>query len=384
MMNLFDVYSVWPIEPVKAQGCYIWDKNGTKYLDMYGGHAVISVGHCHPHYVDSITNQLDKISFYSNSVINSLQNRLASKLGEISGYSNFSLFLSNSGAEANENAIKIASFHTKKRKFISFGGSFHGRTVGAVSLTDNPAIWSNYNCNNDVTIIKDFCVDSVEMALKTGDYAGVIIEPIQGVAGIVVPHKEFLNQLRSLTTSYGALLIIDEVQSGYGRSGRFFAHQYSGITPDIITVAKGMANGFPIGGTLISPSISPSKGMLGTTFGGNHLACAAAISVLEIIEQESLVTNAYNMGSYLKEQLVNIKNNYPAVIADVRGEGLMIGVEFMSGFEQVRDLILQDKKIFVGSAKKNVMRLLPPLSIDKSIVDHFIVCFNDLIVKTTN
>lgn len=366
-MNLFDVYSLWDIEPIKAQGCKVWDNNGTEYLDFYGGHAVISIGHAHPKYVNAISSQVEKIGFYSNSVQNSLQKELALKLGELSGYSDYSLFLCSSGAEANENALKLASFHTDKKRVIAFKEAFHGRTSGTVAITDNPQIQSPFNKGHNITLLKLNDIKSVKSEIEKGDVAAVIIEGIQGVAGIFEPEIEFLQQLDSLCKQHHVPLILDEIQSGYGRTGQFFAHQIASIRPDLITIAKGMGNGFPIGGVLISPKFEAKKGMLGTTFGGNHLACAAAISVLDVMKEESLIENAAKMGDYLKSELLNIKG-----IKKLRGRGLMLGIEFDSEYSDVRNQLLFKSHIFTGGAKNNVMRLLPPLSISKKEIDIFI------------
>ncbi|HBG58903.1 MAG TPA: aspartate aminotransferase family protein [Porphyromonadaceae bacterium] len=366
-MNLFDVYSLWNIEPVKAKGCRVWDSKGIEYLDLYGGHAVISIGHSHPTYVKALQNQVAKIGFYSNSVQNSLQQELAQKLGEQSGYPDYSLFLCNSGAEANENALKLASFHTGKRRVIAFKEAFHGRTSGAVAVTDNPNIQSLFNKGHDVVFVPLNDINAVEDELRKEDVAAVIIEGIQGVAGIYVPESNFLQQLESLCKQYNTVLILDEIQSGYGRTGHFFAHQPAGIKPHLITMAKGMGNGFPIGGVLISPHFEAKKGMLGTTFGGNHLACAAAIAVLDVMKEESLLLNAARMGDYLKNQLGLI-----SVITEIRGCGLMLGIEFMPEYASVRNQLLFESHIFTGGAKNNVMRLLPPLTISKSEIDFFI------------
>ncbi len=366
-MNLFDVYTLWNIEPVRAEGCRLWDAAGTEYLDFYGGHAVISIGHSHPEYVRAISQQVEKIGFYSNSVLNRLQSEVAERLGEASGYSDYRLFLCNSGAEANENALKLASFHTNKKRVVAFSGAFHGRTSGAVAVTDNPAIQSPFNGKHEVTFVPLNDIDAVARQLEKGDVAAVIIEGIQGVAGILVPQDEFLIQLERLCKKYGAVFILDEIQSGYGRTGKFFAHQHAGIRPDIITTAKGMGNGFPIGGALISPAFEAKKGMLGTTFGGNHLACAAAIAVLDVIKNESLVENAAKMGAYLLEKLSACKG-----IKEVRGRGLMLGVELQPEYAGLRDRLLYEGHIFTGGAKNHVMRLLPPLTISKEEVDMFI------------
>jgi acetylornithine aminotransferase len=372
-MELFDVYSLWDIEPVKAIGCHVWDKEGNEYLDLYGGHAVISIGHSHPVYVKAISDQVEKIGFYSNSVQNSLQKELAQKLGDLCGYPDYSLFLCNSGAEANENALKLASFYTGKSRIIAFKEAFHGRTSGAVAITDNPNIQSPFNSGHDVTFVTLNDIVAVESELEKGDVATVIIEGIQGVAGIFVPETEFMQQLDLLCKKHNVPLILDEIQSGYGRSGKFFAHQIAGIKPDMITIAKGMGNGFPIGGVIISPKFEAKKGMLGTTFGGNHLACAAAIAVLDVIRFESLIENAALMGEYLKGKLLNIKG-----VKEVRGEGLMLGIEFQPEYSTIRNQLLFENHIFTGGAKNNIMRLLPPLSISKEELDIFI---NELVKK---
>ncbi len=366
-MNLFDVYSLWNIEPVRAKGCAVWDDKGNEYLDLYGGHAVISIGHSHPRYVEALQQQTAKIGFYSNSVQNSLQVELAEKLGEASSYPDYSLFLCNSGAEANENALKLASFHTGNRRVIAFKEAFHGRTSGAVAITENPAIQAPFNRGHEVTFVPLNDSSAVEAELAKGDAAAVIIEGILGVAGIVVPDNAFLQQLSRLCRKHDVPLILDEIQSGYGRTGDFFAHQAAGIKPDLITVAKGMGNGFPIGGVLISPSFEAKKGMLGTTFGGNHLACAAAIAVLDVMREESLVENAAAMGAYLKEKLAEAEG-----IDEVRGRGLMLGIPLATEFADVRDRLLFESRIFTGGAKNNTMRLLPPLSISKEEIDRFI------------
>lgn len=363
-MNLFDVYSLWDIEPVRAEGCRVWDKEGKEYLDFYGGHAVISIGHSHPAYVEALQNQVAKIGFYSNSVQNSLQGELAWKLGEQCGYPDYSLFLCNSGAEANENALKLASFHTGKRRIIAFKEAFHGRTSGAVAVTDNPAIQSPFNHGHEVVFVPLNDIDAVTNEIEKGDVAAILIEGIQGVAGIYVPDSLFLQQLATVCRAHGVVLILDEIQSGYGRTGQFFAHQQSGIKPDLITTAKGMGNGFPIGGILISPLFEAKKGMLGTTFGGNHLACVAAIAVLDVMKKESLVENAARMGSYLTKKLGEVNG-----IKEVRGRGLMLGIEFLPEYATVRNQLLFKSHIFTGGAKNNVMRLLPPLSISESEID---------------
>ena len=366
-MNLFDVYSLWNIEPVRAKGCRVWDRNGVEYLDFYGGHAVISIGHSHPVYVKAIQDQAVKIGFYSNSVINSLQTELAEKLGEQSGYPDYSLFLCNSGAEANENALKLASFHTGKKRIIAFSGSFHGRTSGAVAITDNPSIQSPFNTGHEVTFVPLNDTDKILRELEKGDVAAVIAEGIQGVAGIFVPEDGFMQQLEKACHKHRVVLILDEIQSGYGRTGRFFAHQHAGIRPDIITLAKGMGNGFPIGGMLISPEFEAKKGMLGTTFGGNHLACVAAIAVLDVMKGEALVENASQAGNYLQDELSKLNG-----IKEIRGRGLMLGIDPAPEYSDIRDKLLFKSHIFTGGAKNNVMRLLPPLSVKKEEIDIFL------------
>lgn len=373
-MNLFDVYPLFNIEIVRGKGCRVYDSEGTEYLDLYGGHAVISVGHCHPYYVEKLTEQLNKLGFYSNSVVNSLQKTLAEKLGKLSGYEDYSLFLINSGAEANENALKLASFHNGKKRVLSFCKAFHGRTSAAVRVTDNPKIIAPINENIPVTYLPLNDIEAVENELKKGDVSSIIIEGIQGVGGIQLPSAEFLQDLRALSTRYGAALILDEIQSGYGRSGKFFAHQYAGIRPDIITVAKGIANGFPMGGVLISPMFKPVYGMLGTTFGGNHLACAAAIAVLDIMEKENLLENVNRVGAYLLEELKKMPR-----IKEVRGEGLMIGIEFDEPIKELRNKLLFEEKVFTGVAGTNTIRLLPPLCLSKAEAQEFISKFGKLL-----
>ena len=366
-MTLFDVYTLWPIEPVRAKGCKVWDKKGTEYLDLYGGHAVISIGHSHPRYVQALQRQTELLGFYSNSVENSLQQELAKKLGELSGYTDYSLFLCNSGAEANENALKLASFHTGKSRVIAFSEAFHGRTSGAVAVTDNCAIQAPFNQGHNVTFLPLNNLEEVEKELHKGDVAAILIEGIQGVAGIHAPTTSFLRGLRELSNQSNTILILDEIQSGYGRTGDFFAHQAADIRPDLITTAKGMGNGFPIGGVLISPIFEAKKGMLGTTFGGNHLACTAAIAVLDVMKEEQLIQNAQQIGNYLLEKLPAIKG-----INEVRGRGLMLGVSFKPGYSEVRNKLLFSHHIFTGGAKQGVMRLLPPLSINRAEIDHFL------------
>lgn len=381
-MNIFDVYKLWPIEPVRAKACTVWDKDGNEYLDMYGGHAVISVGHGHPIYNEKIKSQLDNISFYSNSVINSLQTSLATELGKLSGYAGYSLFLSNSGAEANENALKLASFHTGKSKILAFKSAFHGRSSGAVAVTDNPSIMSPFNLGHKVSFVPLNDIEAVKQELSTGEYAAVIIEGIQGVAGIYSPNIQFMKELRKETKRRGVVLILDEVQSGYGRSGKFFAHQHAGIKADIITTAKGMGNGFPVGGTIISPSFTPISGMLGTTFGGNHLACAACLAVLEIIRKEDLIAGAAKKGKYLLDAIISLRERVgEGVISDVRGVGLMVGIDMNQTYIPVRNSLLFEEKIFTGGAKSNIIRLLPPLNISFEQIDQFIVAFERSIEK---
>ncbi len=373
-MKLFDVYPLFNIEIVKGKGCHVWDKEGNEYLDLYGGHAVISVGHSHPTYVKAISEQVSKLGFYSNSVINSLQQTLADKLGKASGYDEYSLFLINSGAEANENALKLASFHNGKKRVLAFQHSFHGRTSAAVRVTDNPKIIAPVNEGLDVSYLPLNDKAAVEAELKKGEVSSVIIEGIQGVGGIQVPTDDFLQELRSLCTKYQAVLIIDEIQSGYGRSGKFFAHQYAGIRPDMITVAKGIANGFPMGAVLISPIFKPIYGMLGTTFGGNHLACAAAIAVLDIMHDEGLVANAEKVGSYLLEEL----HKFPG-IKEIRGRGLMIGIEFEEPIKEIRSKLLFEQKVFTGVAGTNTIRLLPPLCLSMEEAAEFISRFRKVL-----
>jgi acetylornithine/N-succinyldiaminopimelate aminotransferase len=373
-MQLFDVYPLFNIEIVKGKGCHVWDKEGNEYLDLYGGHAVISVGHSHPTYVKAITEQVNRLGFYSNSVINSLQQKLADKLGKACGYDDYSLFLINSGAEANENALKLASFHNGKKRVIAFKHSFHGRTSAAVRVTDNPKIIAPINEGLEVCYLPLNDADAVETELKKGNVSSVIIEGIQGVGGIQVPKDQFMRDLRSLCTKYEACLIIDEVQSGYGRSGKFFAHQYADIRADLITVAKGIGNGFPMGGLIISPMFKPVYGMLGTTFGGNHLACTAAIAVLDIMNQEHLIENANKVGNYLLEQLRTIPN-----IKEIRGRGLMIGIEFEESIKEMRSKLLFEQKVFTGVAGTNTLRLLPPLCLSLNEADDFLARFKKVL-----
>ena len=371
-MKPFDVYPLFDIEITKGRGCYTYDKNGVEYLDMYGGHAVISIGHSHPYYIQKMEEQMEKLVFYSNSVQNSLQVKLAEKLGKLSGYEDYSLFLINSGAEANENALKLASFHTGRKKVVAFSKSFHGRTSAAVRVTDNPNIVAPLNEDLDVEFLPLNDIQAVKEALKNKDVCAVIIEGIQGVGGIRVPEPEFLKSLREVCTATGTILILDEIQSGYGRSGKFFAHQHAGIQPDMITTAKGMGNGFPIGGVLISPLFKPVHGMLGTTFGGNHLACSAAIAVLDVMKGEKLVENAATVGSYLIKKL----NAFPQ-IKEIRGMGLMIGIEMNEPVKQLRNNLLFEQKVFTGASGTHVIRLLPPLNLSKQDADLFLSRFNN-------
>lgn len=369
-MKLFDVYPLFNITPVKAKGCRVWDDQGTKYLDLYGGHAVISIGHSHPVYIDKISDQLSKLGFYSNSVQNPLQHELADKLGSLSGCDDYQLFLCNSGAEANENALKLASFITGKKKIISYKKGFHGRTSAAVSITDNPKIIAPVNESDNAIILPFNDIEATEKALKNGNVAAVIVEGIQGIGGIRVPDADFLIQLKKLTEKYVAALILDEIQSGYGRSGKFFAFQHTDVKPDIITMAKGMGNGFPVGGVLIQKEIEPWYGMLGTTFGGNHLACAAAIAVLDVMQSENLVENAAKVGNYIMEQLVAIEGDF-----EVRGKGLMIGIECKFPIQEIRNRLLFDYGIFTGISGQNIIRLLPPLSLTVQEANEFLAAF---------
>ena len=372
-MDLFKTYKLWPIEPVKGLGCKVWDRNGTEYLDLYGGHAVISVGHCHPKYLKALQDQAAKIGFYSNAVENSLQKTLADKLGAICGYPDYNLFLCNSGAEANENAMKLASFTTGRSKVLACTKAFHGRTSGAVAVTDNPKIQSPFNKTGNVEFIALNDSEALEAKLASKEFAAVIIEGIQGVAGIWEPSAEFLKTARKACDNYGSLLIMDEVQSGMGRTGQFFAHSKSGVKADIVSMAKGLAGGFPIGAIIINPAIKADYGMLGTTFGGNHLACAAAIAVLDIMKDESLMDNAAKVGDYLMHNLQGNK-----AIKQLRGRGLMIGIELNPGFETLRDRLLFEKHIFTGGAGANVIRLLPPLCLSEEQAAKFIESFNEL------
>ncbi len=374
-MKLFDVYPLFDVEPVEADGCLVFDRQHNAYLDFYGGHAVISIGHGHPHYVERITKQLGKLGFYSNSVPISIQKELAHKLGEACGYANWNLFLVNSGAEAIENAFKVASAHNQKKKILAFDDAFHGRTSLAVAATDNPNILFPVNEGAEVTRLAFEDFEGTKAELSKGDYCCVIIEGIQGVGGIVEPSAEFLRHLRVLCDSTDTMLILDEVQSGFGRTGRFFAHQHAFVQPDIITMAKGMGNGFPVGGILIDPKFEAKYGMLGTTFGGNHVACAATLAVLEVLENEKLVQNAREVGDYLIEQLSKIPQ-----VKEIRGRGLMIGLEFEEPVAEMRKKLLYEQKVFTGSSSnKNTVRLLPPLNISTKEADQFVQSLKEVL-----
>ena len=369
-MKLFDVYSLLDMEPVKASGAYLWDKNGVEYLDFYGGHAVISIGHTHPHYVEMISEQLSKIGFYSNAVVNSLQVELAEKLGELSGYPDYELFLCNSGAEANENALKLASFTTGRERVLAMKAAFHGRTSMAVAVTDNPKIQAPVNTTDKVSFVELNDVEALKQELATNEYAAVIIEPIQGVGGIQVASDEFLKAAREACDATGTMLIIDEIQAGYGRSGKFFAHQWSGVKADIITLAKGIANGFPVGAVMISPEIPAKKGMLGTTFGGSHLACAAAIAVADVVKAEALVENARKMGEKIVEGIKGVSG-----IKDIRGRGLMIGIDLSVPQAAFRKVLREKYHIMTGLSGEYTLRLLPPLMIGEKEVERFVEAF---------
>lgn len=377
-MNLFDVYSLYDIEPVRGEGSTVYTADGTPYLDLYGGHAVISIGHAHPRYVKAVADQVARLGFYSNSVVNTLQQQLAAKLGRVSGYDSYQLFLCNSGAEANENAMKLASFTTGRSRILAFDRAFHGRTSGAVAATDNPKIQAPFNRTDNVVFAPLGDIAATARLLETGEFAAVIIEGIQGVAGIRMPGDDFMRTLRTLCTKTGTLMILDEIQSGYGRTGRFFAHQYAGVRPDIITCAKGIANGFPMGAVLISPDITPVKGMLGTTFGGNHLACAAAIAVLDVITDEHLVENAAEVGAYLLERLGEMASRHPEIV-EVRGRGLMIGIEIKGDASALRKRLLFEGHIFTGGAGAHTVRLLPALGILRLQADTFLNTFEKFI-----
>ncbi|MBP3565101.1 MAG: aspartate aminotransferase family protein [Alistipes sp.] len=369
-MKLFDVYSLLDMEPVKAQGAYLWDKAGQEYLDFYGGHAVISIGHTHPHYVEKISEQLSKIGFYSNAVINSLQVELAEKLGALSGYDDYSLFLCNSGAEANENALKLASFTTGRERVLAMRSAFHGRTSLAVTVTDNPNIQAPVNKTDKVSFIPFNDVEALRKELSSGEYAAVIVEPIQGVGGIQVATDEFMLAAREACDASGTMLIADEIQAGYGRSGKFFSHQWSGVKADIITLAKGIGNGFPIGAVMISPSIPAKKGMLGTTFGGSHLACAAAIAVADVVKDENLVENARVMGEKIMTGIAGVSG-----VKDIRGRGLIIGIDLSVPQADFRKVLREKHHIMTGLTGQYTLRLLPPLMIGQTEVDRFVEAY---------
>lgn len=373
-MKLFDVYSLFDVNIVKGKGCYVYDDKENEYLDLYGGHAVISVGHTHPHYVEKITDQLNKLAFYSNSVINTLQTELATKMGEQCGYYDYSLFLINSGAEANENALKLASFYNKRKKILAFKDAFHGRTAAAVKATDIPNYYAPINDGLEVVFAPINDINFVKKELQTKEYSSVIIEGILGVGGIIIPDDTFLQQLRDICTETNTVLILDEIQSGYGRSGKFFAHQYADIKADIITVAKGIGNGFPMAGVIIGSQFEAVKGQLGTTFGGNHLACAAGIAVLDIMKQEKLVDNAKEVGDYLLTELKKLPK-----IKEVRGRGLMIGIELDAPISEMRRKLLFEEKVFTGSTGTHVFRLLPPLCLTKEQADSCLDKFKKLL-----
>ena len=373
-MKLYDVYPLFDINIVKGKGCHVWDDKGQEYLDLYGGHAVISIGHAHPHYVDMISKQVAELGFYSNSVINKLQQELADRLGELSGYDDYQFFLINSGAEANENALKLASFYNGRTRVLVQEKAFHGRTSLAVEATHNPKIIAPINANGHVTYLPMNNLSAWEAELAKGDVCAVMIECIQGVGGIRLVTSEFMQGLRALCDKYDTVLICDEIQCGYGRSGKFFAHQHTGIRPDVITVAKGIGNGFPMGGVLISPKFTPVYGQLGTTFGGNHLACAAAIAVLDVMKQEKLVDNAAKGGAYLMEEL----KKFPQ-IKEVRGQGLMIGMEFEEPIKDIRRNLLFEQKVFTGVSGTNVIRLLPPLCLTMEEADVFLARFKKVL-----
>jgi acetylornithine/N-succinyldiaminopimelate aminotransferase len=373
-MKPFDVYSLFDINVVKGKGCHVYDDKGNEYLDLYGGHAVISVGHSHPYYVQKVAEQLNLLGFYSNSVVNKLQDEVAEKLGELSGYPDYSLFLINSGAEANENAIKLASFHNGRDRVLSFGKAFHGRTSATVAVTDIPAYSAPVNKTNHVTFAPFNDIDFTRKELETETYSSVIIEGLQGVGGVQVPTIGFLQELRKICTETGTVLILDEIQSGYGRTGKFFAHQYADIQADLITVAKGIGNGFPMAGVLIHPMFKAVKGQLGTTFGGNHLACSAAIAVLDILKAENLMENAAQVGGYIMDELQKLPG-----IKEIRGYGLMIGIEMNEPIKEKREKLLYEEKIFTGSSSTNIFRLLPPLTLTKELAEEFLGKFKKVI-----
>lgn len=371
-MKLFDVYPLFDVNIVKGEGCKVWDEDGQEYLDLYGGHAVISIGHSHPHYINKVTEQLQEIGFYSNSVINKLQQQLAERLGKMCGYDDYQLFLINSGAEANENALKLASFTNGRTRVLSAEKAFHGRTSLAVEATNNPKIIAPINANGHVTYLPLNDLAAWEAELAKGDVCAVILECIQGVGGIRLATPEFAQGLQAACKKHGTVLICDEIQCGYGRSGKFFAHQWLGIRPDIVTVAKGIANGFPMGGVLIAPHLKPVYGQLGTTFGGNHLGCAAALAVLDVMESENLVDNARTVGEHLMEELRKLQAECPEKILDIRGRGLMIGIDLSCPHKDVRVPLIKQEHCFTGCAGTNVLRLLPPLTLTVAQADDFI------------
>lgn len=371
-MKLYDVYPLYNINITRGKGCKVWDENGQEYLDLYGGHAVISIGHCNEHYVEKLTEQLTKLGFYSNSVINKLQVELAERIGKISGYDDYQLFLINSGAEANENALKLASFANGRKRILSLEKAFHGRTSLAVEATDNPKIIAPINDNGHVTYLPINNLEAWEKELAKGDVCACIVECIQGVGGVNMITPEFAQGLQAACNKYGTVLICDEIQCGYGRSGKFFAHQWLGIRPDIITCAKGIGNGFPMGAVLISPKFKPTYGQLGTTFGGNHLACTAALAVLDVFEQKGLIENARIIGDYLKNKLEQLSQHNRHIL-EVRGRGLMIGVVLDIPHKEVRSKLIHEQHCFTGCAGTNILRILPPLCLSKSEVDEFII-----------
>lgn len=373
-MKLFDVYPLFDIRIVKGKGCRVWDDRGTEYLDLYGGHAVISIGHAHPHYVKMVGEQAARLGFYSNSVVNPLQEELAARLGESSGYDDYSLFLVNSGAEANENALKLASFRNGRTRIIAFDRSFHGRTSLAVEATDNPKLSAPVNRNGRVTYLPLNDSHALRTELAKGDVCAVILEGIQGVGGIRIPDDRFMQEARQLCTQQGTILILDEIQSGYGRSGKFFAHQFAGIRPDLITVAKGIGNGFPMGGLLVSPAFVPVHGQLGTTFGGNHLACAAGIAVLDVMARENLPENADRVGAFLMEEL----RKFP-LVREIRGRGLMIGIELERPVREIRGKLLSEHKTFTGVSGEQIIRLLPPLCLSMEEAARFLAAFKQVL-----
>lgn len=377
-MNLFDVFPLLNVAIDHGKDCRVWDTEGQEYLDLYGGHAVISVGHCHPHYVEAMTKQLNKLGFYSNSVINPLQRQLAERLGKACGYEDYSLFLINTGAEANENALKLASFYNGRTRVLSSDKAFHGRTSLAVEATQNPKIWAPINENNHVTFLPLNEIEPWAKEIEKDDVCAVIIECIQGVGGIRMVTKEFMQALSRLCQKHNTVLICDEIQCGYGRTGKFFAHQWLDIRPDLITVAKGIANGFPMAAVLISPKFKPVYGQLGTTFGGNHLACAGALAVLDIFEKENIIANAAEVGDYLLAKLKEA--NLPHVV-DIRGRGLMIGIELDIPYKEVREKLVYEQHVFTGCAGTNILRLLPPLTLKKSDADEFVEKLTRVLTK---